>query len=240
MQQVFDAIILRSINYSDTSVILKCYSKQKGVVSVIARGVKKKKKNHVMGLFQPLSMVEIVSYSKKADSELKNLKEIKSSFFYNSLHSDPMKLGLTMFLAEILELTLKEEEPNELLYNFLETSFRYLDEIESYANFHISFLIELSKFLGFYPHFNNGTKKYFDLEYGVFYDSETNSPYLFSGELIDNFIKFLGTKFVESNEVVLNKQQRSNLLKFLMQYYTLHISNFREPKSLEVLKTLYS
>ena len=240
MQQVFDAIILRSRSYSDTSVILRCYSKQKGVVSIIARGVKKKKKNHVMGLFQPLSLVEIVSYSKKADAELKSLKEIKSSFFYNSLHSDPIKLGLTMFLAEMLELTLREEEPNELLFNFLETSFHYLDEIENYANFHISFLIELTKHLGFYPHFDDGTKKYFDLEYGVFYDFDKNTPYLFSGELIDNFKKFLGTKFVKSNDVALNKQQRNNLLKLIMQYYSLHISSFREPKSLEVLKTLYS
>ncbi len=240
MQQVFDAIVIRSRNYSDSSVILKCYSKQKGIISIIARGVKKKKKNHVMGLFQPLSMVEIVSYSKKENAELKSLKEIKSSFFYNSLHSNPIKLGLTMFLAEMLETTLQEEEPNELLFDFLETSFHYLDEIDEYANFHISFLLELSKHLGFYPNLDDITKKYFDLEYGVFYDFEKNSPYLFHGEIINNFKKFLGTKFVKSNEVVLNKTQRNNLLKLIMQYYSLHISNFREPKSLEVLKSLYS
>ena len=240
MQQVFDAIVIRSRNYSDSSVILKCYSKQKGVISIIARGVKKKKKNHVMGLFQPLSMVEIVSYSKKENAELKSLKEIKSNFFYNSLHSNPIKLGLTMFLAEMLETTLQEEEPNELLFDFLETSFHYLDEIDDYANFHISFLLELSKHLGFYPNLDDITKKYFDLEFGVFYDFEKNSPYLFHGEIIDNFKKFLGTKFVKNNEVVLNKTQRNNLLKLIMQYYSLHISNFREPKSLEVLKSLYS
>ena len=240
MQQVFDAIVLRSRNYSDTSVILRCYSKQKGIISIIARGVKKKKKNHVMGLFQPLSMVEIVSYSKKADSELKSLKEIKSNFFYTSLYSDPIKLGLTMFLAEVLEHTLQEEEPNELLFDFLETSFHYLDELDDYANFHISFLIELTKHLGFYPRLDDKTKMYFDLEYGVFYDFDKNSPYLFSGEIIENLKMFLGTNFVKSNEVVLNKVQRNNLLKLMMQYFTLHISSFKEPKSLEVLKTLYS
>ena len=240
MQQVFDAIVLRSRNYSDTSVILRCYSKQFGVVSIIARGVKKKKKNHVMGLFQPLSMVEIVSYSKKLDAELKSLKEIKSNFFYNSLHSDPIKLGVTMFLAEMLESTLQEEEPNELLFNFLETSFHYLDEIDDYANFHISFLIELTKHLGFFPRIDDNSKMYFDLEFGVFYDFDKNTPYLFSGEIIENLKKFLGTKFVKSSDVALSKQQRNNLLKLLMQYYSLHVSSFRVPKSLEVLKTLYS
>jgi len=240
MQQVFDAIVLRSRNYSDSSVILKCYSKQKGIISIIARGVKKKKKNHVMGLFLPLSLVEIVSYSKKIDAELKSLKEIKSNYFYNSLHSDPIKLGLTMFLAEMLEVTLQEEEPNELLFNFLETSFHYLDEIDDYANFHISFLIELTKHLGFYPNFDNESKKYFDLEHGIFFDFDKKTPYLFSGDIVENFKKFLGTEFVKFNSVILNKQQRNNLLKLIMQYYSLHISNFREPKSLEVLKSLYS
>ena len=240
MQQVFDAIVLRSRNYSDSSVIIRCYSKRNGIVSILARGVKKKKKNHVMALFQPLSMVEIVSYSKKADAELKSLKDIKSNFFYNSLHSHPIKLGLTMFLAEILESTLQEEESNELLFDFLETSFHYLDEIDDYSNFHISFLLELTKYLGFYPMVDDNSKIYFDLENGVFYDFDKNTPYLFSGEIIENLKKFLGTKFVKSSDVVLNKQQRNNLLKLLMQYYSLHISSFKVPKSLAVLKTLYS
>ncbi len=240
MQQVFDAIVLRSRNYSDTSVILKCYSKQKGIISVIARGVKKKKKNSVLGLFQPLSMVEVVTYSKRADAELKSLKEIKSNFFYKTVHSDPIKSGLTMFIAEILELTLREEDPNELLYDYLVSSFHYLDELEDYANFHISFLIELTKHLGFYPRLDDDSKTYFDLEYGVFYDFDKNTPYLFSGEIIDNLKTFLSTNLIESNDVVLNKIQRNNLLKLMMQYFTMHVSSFKEPKSLEVLKALYS
>jgi|LGOV01.1.fsa_nt_gb DNA repair protein RecO (recombination protein O) len=240
MQEVFDAIILRSRNYSDSSIIIKCYSKQKGVVSLIARGVKKKKKNHVMGLFQPLSLVEIVSYSKSATSNLKNLKEIKSNFFYKNLQFEPIKLGLTMFLAEMLDLTLQEEEPNVLLFEFLESSFHYLDELEEYANFHISFLIELTKHLGFYPRLDNINSTYFDLEHGIFYDFDKNTPYLFSGEVIENFKKFLGTKFVETNDIVLNRNQRNLLLKLVIHYYSLHISGFRDPRSLDVLISLYN
>lgn len=240
MQEVFDAIILRSRNYSDTSVIIKCYTKQKGISSIIARGVKNKKKNSVMAMFQPLSLVEVVTYSKKADAELKSFKEIKSNYFYRNLHSDPLKSSLTMFLAEMLESTLKEEEPNELLFSFLETSFQYLDDLSHYANFHISFLIELTKHLGFYPMIDDFDKKYFDIEYGVFYDYNKKSPYIFSGEIIENFKLFLGMKFVESSEVTLSKQQRNDLLKFIIYYYSLHVSNFKEPKSFEVLKLLFS
>jgi DNA repair protein RecO (recombination protein O) len=193
-----------------------------------------------MGLFQPLSLVEIVTYSKKADTELKSFKEIKSSYFYKNLHSDPHKLGLTMFLAEILESTLNEEEPNVLLFDFIETSLHYLDDLNNFANFHISFLIELTKHLGFYPRIDDFSKKYFDLEYGVFYDFDKNTPYLFTGEIIENFKMFLMTKFVKTNEIILTKKQRNNLLKLIIQYYSLHISTFREPKSLDVLKTLFA
>lgn len=240
MEEVFDAIVLRSRSYSDTSVILKCYSKQKGVISIIARGVKGKKKKHVMSLFQPLSIVEVVTYSKKNNSELKSLKEIKSNFFYVNLHSDPLKLGITMFLAEALEQTLKEEEANEMLFNYLETSFHYLDELDEFNNFHISFLIELTKHLGFYPRLIDNSFRFFDLEYGIFHKENNNTPYLFSGESINNFKIFLGTKFVDTKSIPINKHQRNLLLKLLIQYYSLHVSGFREPKSLEVLKSLYA
>lgn len=240
MQEVFDAIIIRSRNYSDSSIIVKCYTKQNGIVSFIARGVKKKKKTHVMGLFQPLSQVEINSFSKKANIELKTLKEIKANFFYKTLQFHPIKSGLTIFLAEILDSTLYEEESNILLFDFIESSFRYLDDMDEYANFHIAFLLELSKHLGFYPHINNFNNKYFDLEQGIFFDYDRKTPYLFHGEVIDNLKIFLGTKFVDSDKILLNKNQRSVLLKLLIQYYSLHISGFKEPKSLEILKSLYN
>ena len=63
---------------------------------------------------------------------------------------------------------------------------------------------------------------------------------MFKGEIVDNLKLFLGTKFVESNMILLNREQRGALLKMIVQYYSLHISGFREPKSLSVLKSLYS
>ncbi|MEN8137175.1 MAG: DNA repair protein RecO [Bacteroidota bacterium] len=239
MQEVYNGIVIRSRNYSDTSIILKCYTKQRGIVSFIARGVKKKK-NHVMGLFQPLSLVEIISYSRNKSVELKNLKEIKADSFYKSLQFDPLKSGLTIFLAEMLDLSLHEEEENVSLFDFLESSFHYLDEIDEYANFHIAFLIELTKYLGFYPHFSDSENKYFDLEQGIFYDYNKNMPYMFSGEVIDNLKLFLGTKFVDSNQISMNRKQRGFLLRLIVQYYSLHISGFREPKSLKILQTLFN
>ncbi|MCK5782172.1 MAG: DNA repair protein RecO [Flavobacteriales bacterium] len=240
MQETFDGIVIRSRNYSDNSIILKCYTKQSGVVSFIARGVKKRKKSHVMALFQALSIVEISSYSKNKLSELKNLRDIKANTFYKNLQFDPIKSGLSIFLAEMLDLSLHEEEENEHLYSFLESSFHYLDEIDDFANFHIAFLIELSKHLGFYPHISDYTCDYFDLEHGIFYRDDKKMPYMLNGIVIDNLKLFLGTKFVDSGSIVLNKEQRRKLLKLIISYYSLHISGFREPKSLEVLHSLYN
>ena len=58
-----------------------------------------------------------------------------------------------MFLAEFLYRALKEEAPNEPLFAYLQHSIRWLDECEgrSFANFHLVFLMRLSRFLGLYP-----------------------------------------------------------------------------------------
>lgn len=239
MQEKFDAIVLRSRNYSDTSLIVKCYTKQKGIVSFIAKGAKKKK-NSIMGLFQPLSLVEIVSFARNENVELKGLKEVKSNGAYSTLQFDPVKSGLSIFIAELLDLSLFEEESNPLLYEFLISSFHYLDDLENYANFHIAFLIELSKYLGFYPHYRADKKLFFDLEQGTFHNNNTNTPYISKGDNVDKLIEFLENNFVDTPSIQLNKYQRGKLLRYVLDYYKLHISNFKEPKSLDILTILYN
>lgn len=239
MQEVFDAIVIRSITYSDSSMILKCYTKQKGIVSFIARGVKKRKKNHVMALLQPLSIVEITSYSKRETNKLKTLKDIKSSFFYKTLHSDPLKTSLSFFFSEILSSTLHEEESNIMLFNFIASSLQYLDGINTFSNFHIAFLLELSKYLGFYPNIENINGDYFNLEQGIFCIHPEKAPFIYSGDVIVNLKKILKNEFTDSSSISLSRSQRSSLLNLIVHYYSLHISGFKEPKSLYILQSLY-
>jgi DNA repair protein RecO (recombination protein O) len=240
MQANYNAVIIKTINYSDSSLIVKAYTDAEGLKSFIIKGARNKKKNSVMGLFQPLSAVEIVASLTKKGNSLQFIKEVRNRFPIKEMHTHPVKLGVVIFLAEVLDKVLKEEEENHLLFDFINNSIHYFDELEKFANFHISFLIELTKYLGFYPLIGEENADSFDLESGNFYKSnvsfEANSA---ENSAVFYLLKFLGTEFVARKEITMSRKQRIELLELLIEYYKVHINGFLEPKSFEILKNLY-
>jgi DNA repair protein RecO (recombination protein O) len=240
MQLNYNAVVIKTINYSDSSLIVRAYTDTEGLKSFIIKGARNKKKNSVMGLFQPLSAVEIVtSFSKKSNS-LQYIKEVKSRFPIKEMHTNPIKLGVVIFIAEILDKVLKEEEENHLLFDFVNNSIHYFDELDKFANFHISFLIELTKYLGFYPLISDENPDSFDLESGNLYNSKDSfEASLDKDSVVSYLLNFLGTKFVGRRDIIMSRKHRIELLELLMEYYKIHINGFTEPKSFEILKNLY-
>lgn len=240
MIEGFKAIVIRTINYSDTSVIVRLYTLEMGIISVIARGVRKRKKNNIMGLFQPLTMVVLEASKKNNNVELYNLKEIKTSKIYTTIHTNPYKASISIFLSEILYNTVKEEEQNINLYNFITSTLLYFDEVDNFSNFHISFLLELSKHLGFYPNIPVENSYYFNLENGSFYSENIVDNYIEIGSSVINLSTFMKTNFINHSDIVLNRNQRNEVVDLIMIYFSFHIDGFKMPKSLEVLKILFA
>ena len=74
-----------------------------------------------------------------------------------SLLSDPSKLAIGLFVCEFLYHALRDEQRNEPLFDYVRTSIEWLDGRErDFANFHLVFLMHLSRFLGFYPNLRGG------------------------------------------------------------------------------------
>lgn len=239
MDTVYEGIVLRSINYSESSIIVKVYTLQSGLKSFIVKGARSKSKKNLLGLFQPLSAVEIVSSSSKSAASLSHLKEIKSRYQFKELHLDPYKIGVVFFIAEILDKSLKEEESNQLLFEFLDKSIHFFDDLEDYSNFHIYFLLELSKYLGFYPLIKDPGANYFDMESGIL--EKTNKTYSgnYSQEILNLLEDILGMNFVDRWQVVLKRSQRTQLLDLLIDYYKSHIQGVDKLKSLKILQNLF-
>lgn len=232
------AIVLHSIKYGEADLIVKLYTKFSGLKSYLLRGVLKSKRGKIkVSLFQPLSIIEVEAVHKDKGN-LERIKEAKILFPYKSLQIDFVKNTIVFFVAEILKNAIKEEEKNEPLYNYLETSFRWLDGQEDVANFHILFLIRLTQYLGFYPDTTNMTGTYFDLQEGVFVP-ESNNNLCIEGVIIDYLKVFLGTNFDRLTEIKLNKKFRADLLSFLLMYFEIHLQEFKKPKSLLVLNEIF-
>lgn len=142
-------IVLRFVKYKETSVIATIYTRHKGLVSVIANSVRSKKGK--IALFQPLSMVELVIYYNE-QKQISRISEISSYHPLHQLRQNPVKACIGIFITELLNKCLKEEEAHEALYDFIQNSIVHLNEQAQFlSHFHLLFLVKLSLFLGIKP-----------------------------------------------------------------------------------------
>ena len=144
-----------------------------------------------------------------------------------------------MFLSEVLSYSIKEEENNNPLYDYLETGLIWLDLHDKIANFHLLFLLNLTRFLGFYPDLSEKDKLGFNLVEGSFTDI-TYQKDIIVGNNFYQFKKLLGIIFDNLESVAYSKDERQLVLQVIIHYFKLHLGGFRDPKSLQVLETVFS
>lgn len=238
MQVTTKAIVLSSLKYGDTSLIVKAYTASDGLKSYLLKGVLASKRGKIKAAyFLPLMQLEIVANHKNKGT-LESIREVKIASPYTSLHTDIVKNSMVLFLAEMLSNSIQEQEQDESLYNYLEYALYWLDEQRSISNFHLLFLLNLTKYLGFYPDTSYQNAPYFDLLEGSFYKTPTLNP-LLEGEQLNYFKRFLGINFDALQTIQINKAQRQELLKMVILYFELHLHGFRKPKSLAVLNAVF-
>jgi len=233
------AIVIHSIRYGEGDLIVSLLTKSNGLKSYLLKGILKSKRSKIRSsLFQPLTLLEIEANHKDKGS-LERIKEAKILTPYQSLHIDFVKSSLVFFLAEILKNVIYEEEPNEELFEYLKTTFLWLDAHDTIGNFHISFLIKLTQYLGFYPDISNITLPVFNMQDGCFQESSSNI-YCIEGGNVLLFKKFLGTTFDDSMKIKLSRMSRNDILNVLLVYFELHLHGFKKPKSLTILNEIFS
>ncbi len=239
MQVTTNAIVLSALKYGDNSLIVKAFTATDGIKSYLLRGVLSSKKGKLKtAYFQPLMQLELVANHRNKGT-LESIREAKVSYQYQSLHTDIAKNAITLFLAEMLGNSIFEEEPNLGLFQFIETALQWLDTHDKIANFHLFFLISLSRYLGFYPDTTLMNASYFDLLEGHFTNTLSLNPILMETKLV-HFKTLLGTNFDTIHTIKMNKEDRQELLQSLVLYFELHLQGFRKPKSLAILNEVFS
>ncbi|MFL0353237.1 DNA repair protein RecO [Xanthomarina sp. GH4-25] len=234
-----NAIVLSKIKYRDNDLIVKCYTQRFGLVSYILRHVSNSKKGSSKSAhFQLLSQLQLVTLHKQNRS-LQDIKEARTNYLYSSLQTHVIKNSIVFFLAEILTSTLKEEEANQHLFTYLETTLQWLDTNNDYANFHLLFLLKLTKHLGFYPEMAKKQEVYFNLSEGRFEETKTNI-YSVSGENIVLLKRLLGTNFDTLHSIKINSKQRQSFLKMMLVYFELHLDEFKKPQSMQIFNQIFN
>jgi len=238
MQVSTKAIVVSKLRYKDCDLIVKCYTEQFGIKSYLLKNALKSRKGKFKpAYFQPLTIINIEAEHKQNRS-LHFLKDIKIQNNFESIHTNVIKSTIAMFLAEVLTIVLKEEEENLSLFNFLETSLIWFNENEADTNFHYIFLIELTKYLGFYPDISQSNLLYFNLEDGKFYDTQSGR-YFIDGENLIFFKQLLGIKFDANKSATFKPTQKLEFLNMIILYFKLHLDGFYQPKSVTVLNQVF-
>ncbi len=232
-------IVLKTVKYSETSVVAKVYTEKLGIQSYIINGVRSSKSKTKLGLLQPLSLLEMEVYYRENKS-LNRIKEMKLAHTFSSIPFQVSKSALALFMTEILYKTLKEEEANKDQFAFIFESVKYLDQTEaSISNLHLSFMVKLSRYLGFHPqnNFFYSDCSIFDLQEGVFTHRipDTHLQYI-ELPLSEKLSKLIHLSLTNAHELSLVREQRQALLACIIRFYELHVAGFKEVKSLKVLQ----
>jgi DNA repair protein RecO (recombination protein O) len=233
------AIVLNTLKYGDTSLIVKCFTLEEGIKTYLIKGVLKAKKSPLKAAyFQPLTQLNInANHNNKGN--LNSLKEVHVIYPYKSIYNNIFKQTIVLFLSEILSSTIQEEEQNSPLFSFIETSLIWLDTHDKISNFHLLFLVSFSKYLGFYPDTSTMSYPYFNLLEGHFTAVSLEKEVVFGNDLV-LFKKLLGTNFDSIETIQFSKRERQKVLGIIIRYFELHLDGFRNPKSLGVLETVFS
>ena len=233
---VTEGIVLQKVSYSDTSVIIKMLTADQGVRSFIFPGAKSRKKKG--NLITPLAILS-VSYIQRNSNTLATARELEPAVVFRDIPFNPYKSSVLFFMNEVLNNTVKEQEDNEDLYEFVKNALQILDLSTSISNFPIRFLIQLTKYLGFYPTINAGAR-YFDMREGIFTPNMPAHPMYVSEHLSKLILAFMTSKMDGENDPVIDLETRRKITGELINYYRLMFDNFKTLQSLGVLEATFS
>lgn len=209
-------IVFRLTPYGETSIIVNIFTENFGLQSYIVNGARTKSGKGKIALYQPLTLLDLVVYHKE-NAGILRIKDVSCSYAYRSVQSSPVKSGIGLFICEILNRSVKEQSHATELCDFIFNSLQTLDSIESPENFHLQFLIKLSKYLGFGPFTRD------ELGAWMLTDQEQ--------KILDDLLQ---SEY--SERIVMKVEQRRNLLDSLLRFYGNHVDAMGTIKSLTVLR----
>lgn len=248
MLEKTQGVVLRLLRYQDEMVIADIYTASRGALGFLVRMPRSRKNTLRTMLLRPLNIVEL-EFDYRPAQNLQRLRSVQMGVAYRFLPYEPMKETVALFLSEFLYHALKNEDRNMPLFQYLKSGLLWFDEARSgTANFHLVFLMRLTRFLGFWPDIPDWHKPerpwrgrfrmqgFFDLRDGVMMSEPPMHDAYLSLEESAAAPFILRMDFHTIHLYRLSREQRNRILDVLTVYYRLHVAEFPELKSPAVLR----
>jgi DNA repair protein RecO (recombination protein O) len=234
-------IVLRTVKFGETSIVVTMLTELFGLQSYMVNGVRtiSKKGSSKSIFFQPAAILDMEAYH----NEFKNLQRIKEfrwGYLYEHLFSDVIKNSVALFMVELVTKCLKQPEANADLFYFTEDSLQHLDKANNIvtANFPLFFSLHLAVFFGFrISDEYSALNPYLDLEEGRFVSEQPMHAFYLAdkeAQAVSTILKMMQP--AELEQLHLNQDVRRRLTSSIEKYYALHVPEFGSLKTLTVLK----
>lgn len=236
--EVCKAIILKTINYTDTQKIIHVYSFEKGYLSLITPSVIFKRKSAPVHLMQ----ITEIEYFANEKGSLHKLRTASPIHNLSNLYFDIFKMNIILLWGEILDLILRNEEKNDHLFDFIVHSVEYLNSTQNdTGNFNLFFLYRLAGLIGFHINTASWQEGYvFNISDGSFYPTDNNTPYISGPNTAKIIYRLCTCEVHEIKDISLNRQARNILLDIILLFYSTHLNINFNIKSIQVIREIFA
>ncbi len=234
------AIVLRVVPYGDKRMLVDMLTEQYGRLTFATNIGSSARSRQKKLYFQPLAILEVV-FDYRPSLSVQRLKDVRIWWPSASLHFDSYKMSLVFFLSEFLYYVTRGEQENALLFEYIVSSLAWLDSVrDSFSNFHLVFMMRLSRFVGFLPNLDDYSEgDYFDLQEGSFcHDIPHHSHYL-KPEEAARIALLMRLRYETMHLCAMSRIERNRCTEVIVEFYRLHVPGFSEMKSLAVVQELF-
>lgn len=239
MLQKTKGVVLKLTDYGDSSVVAHIFTEQLGMQAYMIHGAKKPKARVKTNMLQFLQLLDmVVQY--KPNGNLQRINELKLSPAFLSIPYDMAKTSVVLFINEMLYKVLKNHGPDERLFQFVHHTIIWLDAVERMpTDFHLYFLIRLTKYLGFQPGDRKEGDLFFDLKDGVYLRFDPLHPLILGEPFVSYMDRLAKISLEELASIRITREERRYLLEKIVEFYRLHVS-IGEIKSHAILEEVLS
>ena len=230
-------IVLHLTKYGDRSQVVQALDAERGRTGFFLRGAGKSL--GAQGQYHSLSILEATVTRGKGDLEY--LKEAERPYPLTAIRTDPYKSAVALFIGELLYRGVQDGAMDPDLFNFLEQEIIALDaEAGSVANFHLCFLVDFCRALGFQPKDNYSSVAPLFQPVSAEFAPENSLAEVWSREDSLLLHKLLTLPREEAMALPLNRDRRGEFAQKMVEYLSYHLSLNLNIRSLKVLHDLFS
>lgn len=234
------AIVLSTINYNDKYLLAALYTRDFGRVTYMVPKTKSKTSKVQKSLFSALAILDM-EVEHQASRDIQRIKEAHILHPLYSISGNMTKTSIVFFLSEFLSRILKDTDEFQMIYNYLNHSIQVLEETDKgLANYHLVFLLKLTRFLGFYPNLEEYHENdYFDMLNGIFVSQQPLHNH-YVNKIDSKALSLLSRISYENmHHFLFSRQDRINIINRMLEYYRIHLNDFQNLKSIDILHELF-